>query len=54
MNQSCGKRLIQNIAQKAHFTRVESSTMNGIPDLNGCINGKEFWMELKSDKVKIS
>ena len=34
------------------LTRIESSTMNGIPDLNGCINGNGFWMELKSDKVK--
>ena len=34
------------------LTRVESTTINGIPDLNGCINGNGFWMELKSDKVK--
>lgn len=36
---------------KAHLVRIESSTMNGIPDINGCFASKEFWMELKSDKV---
>ena len=45
-------RLIQKNCNQIHFTRIESSTMNGIPDLNGCINGNGFWMELKSDKVK--
>ena len=36
---------------KPHFIRVESNTINGIPDINGCWNSKEFWIELKSDKV---
>jgi len=36
---------------KPHFIRIESNTINGIPDINGCWSGKEFWMELKSDKV---
>ena len=45
-------RLIQKNCNQIHFTRIESSTINGIPDLNGCINGNGFWMELKSDKVK--
>ena len=36
---------------KPHFIRVESNTINGIPDINGCWSGKEFWIELKSDKV---
>ena len=36
---------------KPHFIRVESNTINGIPDINGCWKGKEFWIELKSDKV---
>ena len=43
---------IKNLDNDWHFTRIESSTINGIPDLNGCINGNGFWMELKSDKVK--
>ena len=36
---------------KPHLIRVESNTINGIPDINGCWSGKEFWMELKSDRV---
>jgi len=36
---------------KPHLIRVESNTINGIPDINGCWKGKEFWIELKSDKV---
>ena len=36
---------------KPHLIRVESNTINGIPDINGCWDGKEFWLELKSDKV---
>jgi len=36
---------------KPHLIRVESNTINGIPDINGCWDSKEFWIELKSDKV---
>ena len=36
---------------KPHLIRVESNTINGIPDINGCWKSKEFWLELKSDKV---
>jgi len=36
---------------KPHLIRVESNTINGIPDINGCWKGKEFWLELKSDRV---
>ena len=45
-------RLIQKNCNQIHFTRIESKTINGIPDFNGCMNGTGFWMELKSDKVK--
>ena len=45
-------RLIQKNCNQIHFTRIESKTINGIPDFNGCIDGTGFWMELKSDKVK--
>ena len=34
--------------KKAHFTRIESSTIQGIPDVHGCGNGVSFWIELKS------
>ena len=44
------QRIKKNIT-KPHLIRVESNTINGIPDINGCWNGKEFWLELKSDKV---
>ena len=42
---------IKKSCPKIHFTRIESKTINGIPDLNGCMASKEFWMELKSDYV---
>jgi len=44
------QRIKKNIT-KPHLIRVESNTINGIPDINGCWSGKEFWLELKSDKV---
>jgi hypothetical protein len=31
-----------------YFTRIESSTIQGIPDVHGCGNGVSFWIELKS------
>ena len=31
-----------------HFTRIESSTIQGIPDVHGVSKGKSFWIELKS------
>ena len=31
-----------------YFTRIESSTIQGIPDVHGVGNGKSFWIELKS------
>lgn len=30
-----------------HFMRVENGCMPGTPDVNLCINGREFWVELK-------
>ena len=45
-----------NILQKTqklwHFTRIESATIRGIPDVNCLINGNEFWLELKSKESK--
>ena len=35
-----------------HFTRIESATIRGIPDVNCLINGFEFWIELKSKESK--
>ena len=36
---------------KIFFTRIESSTINGIPDVHAVCNNKVFWVELKSDYV---
>ena len=33
------------------FTRIESSTINGIPDIHAVGFDKVFWIELKSDYV---
>lgn len=45
------QRMRKNI-KKAHFTRIESSTVQGIPDVHGCIDSKSFWIELKSTEDK--
>ena len=41
------KKHLKNI----HFTRIESRTVNGIPDLFGIYKGVSFWCELKADYV---
>ena len=38
---------IKKALPKAHLSRIESSTLQGIPDVNGVWFGKEFWIELK-------
>ena len=43
---------IQKTKRGWHFFRIESSTINGIPDVNGCMNGVEIWLELKSGESK--
>ena len=43
---------IKKLNLKAHFTRIESSTLNGIPDINACDNGAHYWLELKSNDLK--
>lgn len=44
-------RLKKNV-KNVHFTRIESSTVNGIPDVHGTGSGTSFWIELKSNKDK--
>ena len=34
------------------LTRIESSTINGIPDIHGVQKSGVFWIELKSDEAK--
>jgi hypothetical protein len=36
---------------KCFLTRIESSTINGIPDIHGVGDSKLFWIELKSDEA---
>ena len=43
---------VQKRHQNWHFFRLESLTINGIPDVFGCIDGHSFWVELKASKVK--
>jgi len=33
------------------LTRVESSTINGIPDIHAVLSNEVFWIELKSDSL---
>ena len=33
------------------LTRVESSTINGIPDIHAVMSNEVFWVELKSDSL---
>ena len=55
------KRL-RNVLRDVHVSRVENLTEDGMPDVNGCHEGCEFWIELKqldewpkrkSTKVKV-
>ena len=52
------RQLFQKHLSEVHWQAIESwGTGIGIPDLNGCISGVEFWIELKqakANKVKIS
>ena len=36
----------------AHFTRIESATINGIPDVYCVFDKYMFWLELKANEVK--
>ena len=45
--------LIQKTEPTWHLVRIESNTINGIPDVNGIIDGKEFWIELKANDAKL-
>jgi hypothetical protein len=44
--------LLQKGRKDWHLTRIESSTINGIPDVYGCIEGRSFWLELKATDAK--
>ena len=44
--------LIQKTQKSWFLTRIESSTINGIPDIYACVTGHSFWLELKANEVK--
>ena len=44
--------LIKSTIKNAHFTRIESYTLNGIPDLYCAYKGRTFWLELKANNIK--
>ena len=43
---------INKLDRKWHFTRIESSTINGIPDVHCVVDKKVFWLELKANTSK--
>ena len=43
---------IKNLNLNAHIFRVESNTINGIPDVHCTIKRESFWLELKSNDLK--
>ena len=43
---------IKNLNLNAHIFRIESNTINGIPDVHCVMKGKPFWLELKSNDLK--
>ena len=44
--------LIKTTIKNAHLTRIESNTLNGIPDLHCAYKGHTFWLELKANDIK--
>ena len=43
---------LKNLDKDWHFTRIESSTVNGIPDVHCVVNKQVFWLELKANASK--
>ena len=41
---------VKKALSECFLTRIESSTINGIPDIHGVNNQGVFWIELKSDE----
>jgi hypothetical protein len=42
---------IKNLKLKGQIFRIESNTINGIPDIYYLKNSKSIWIELKSNQV---
>ena len=43
---------IKNLKLKGQLFRIESNTINGIPDVYWLIDNKSIWIELKSNAIK--
>ena len=43
---------IKNLKLKGQIFRIESNTINGIPDVYWLLNGQSIWLELKSNNIK--
>jgi penicillin-binding protein-related factor A (putative recombinase) len=43
--------LIKTTIKNAHFTRLESNTINGIPDIHCAYKGFAFWLEIKANDI---
>lgn len=43
------RQIFQRYMPTVHWQAIETGgTGRGIPDLNGCVDGREFWVELKA------
>ena len=42
---------VKNNLTDCHLTRIESSTINGIPDIHAVLMNEVFWIEIKSDEA---
>jgi Holliday junction resolvase len=46
------RRTFRKSLPQVHWATVESrTTESGIPDINGCLNSAEFWVECKTTKA---
>jgi len=43
---------IKLLKLKGQIFRIESNTINGIPDVYWLINGRSIWIELKANNIK--
>ena len=53
-NKNAESRLWQKVKNgltDCFLTRIESSTINGIPDIHAVMKNEVFWIELKSDSL---
>lgn len=39
--------LMKRLNERGHAQRIETTTSNGVPDINWCVDGKECWIETK-------